>query len=232
MSRRFFEGGTVSDVPDTYGGLDFWFEGQPLFESEPGTITLELGLAIETDTAFSLTPVKMLSVGLAEEADTAFAMAAAHAVSLGLAQESDTAFELRPARIIVLGLAQETDLAFDITPVLIASFDPPIPLQRWLIRTALFDQLGHVAVDDARVTVKRGIGSNTVNPKVRLRVNRDNRGFGKWIERSLGLAGDRFNTINFGPLGEAHVFQFEISCDDDCDVEAQSLEVIARRIGH
>ena len=106
-----------------------------------------------------------------------------------------------------------------------------LPHQRWLLRSAHFDQVGECSVLDFRVTIKRGIGSNADEPTVKLRVNRDNRGFGKWIARGLGRAGNRYNTINFGPLGTAHVFQFEIACDDDCDIEFQGMEAIIQRIG-
>ena len=106
-----------------------------------------------------------------------------------------------------------------------------LPHQRWLLRSAHFDQIGECSVQDFRVTIKRGIGDNADEPVVKLRVNRDNRGFGKWIARGLGKAGNRYNTIYFGPLGTAHVFQFELACDDDCDVECQGMDAIIQRIG-
>lgn len=109
---------------------------------------------------------------------------------------------------------------------------PSIPLQRWLVRTAQFDQLGESQIEDFRISVKRGIGDNSEEPHVRFRFNRDNKGFGKWIRRGLGKTGDRFSTINIGPLGTAHVWQFEVTCDDDCDVELQAMEAIIKRIGH
>lgn len=110
--------------------------------------------------------------------------------------------------------------------------DIVIPVQRWLVRTAHFDQLGETAIEDFRLSIKRGIGDNSDEPHVRFRFNRDNKGFGKWIRKGLGRAGDRFSTVNIGPLGTAHVWQFEVSCDDDCDVELQGMEAIFKKIGH
>lgn len=111
------------------------------------------------------------------------------------------------------------------------SDDIVIPVQRWLVRTAQFDQLGPSAIEDFQISIKRGIGDNSDAPRIRFRVNRDNKGFGKWIVRSLGLAGDRYSTIRIGPLGTAHVWQFEVSCDDECDIELQGMEAIFKRIG-
>jgi len=109
---------------------------------------------------------------------------------------------------------------------------PTIPRQRYLVRTAQFDQLGESQIEDFRISVKRGIGDNSDDPHIRLRVNRDNKGFSRWIRKSLGLAGDRYSTVHIGPLGSAHVWQFEVSCDDDCDVELQGMDAIFKRIGH
>ena len=110
--------------------------------------------------------------------------------------------------------------------------DVVIPLQRWLVRTAHFDQLGETQIEDLQLWIKRGIGSNASEPQIRFRVNRDNKGFGRWIRKGLGRAGDRYTTVNIGPLGTAHVWQFEVTCDDDCDIELQGMEAIFKRIGH
>jgi len=107
-----------------------------------------------------------------------------------------------------------------------------LPIQRWLVRSAHFDQLGESSIEDFQIAVKRGIGSNASEPFIRFRVNRDNKGFGRWIRKGLGRAGDRYTTVNIGPLGTAHVWQFEVTCDDDCDIELQGMEAIFNRIGH
>jgi hypothetical protein len=216
---------------DGTGGLAFWGDGLPADLFILSVVSVELGLASEVDTAFSLTPIRTYALGLASETDTAFGITAAKSVALGLATETDTAFELRPVKVVTLGLAIETDFAFDVVPVK-ADIVTGIPLQRWLVRTAQFDQLGECSVEDFRISIKRGIGDNSDESHIRFRFNRDNKGFGKWIRRGLGKAGDRFSTINIGPLGTAHVWQFEVACDDDCDVELQGMEAIIKRIGH
>lgn len=109
---------------------------------------------------------------------------------------------------------------------------PAIPIQRYLVRTAMFDQAGECTIENFRISVKRGIGGNVDDPVIHFRAKRDNAKFTRVITRSLGLAGDKFSTVNIGPLGTAHVWQFECWCDDDCDVELQSMEAIIKRIGH
>ena len=211
------------------------------------SISAEIGLASETDTAFAITALKTGTIGLAEEADSAFAITAGrlealglatetdsafavtititHVLNLGLASETDTAFAIASSRGVILGLALEHDIALPMRALLIGR-------QRWLIRTAHLDVLGEMTIDSLRLTIKRGIGSYDREPHIRMRVNRDNKGFGRWISRGLGLAGDRVTTLNFGGLGTAVDWQFEFEASEQAEIELQECEAIVTRLGH
>jgi hypothetical protein len=107
-----------------------------------------------------------------------------------------------------------------------------IPNHRWMVRTGHIDALGETAIDDLRITIKRGIGTNTSEPVIMVRVNRNNMGFGRWIKRGLGKSGQRVTSLNFGGMGSAHTWQWEIVATDDCEVELQDMEVLATELGH
>jgi hypothetical protein len=104
-------------------------------------------------------------------------------------------------------------------------------LQRWLLRTAFIADYGESAIDDLRLRIKRGVGGNDAEPSIRLRVNRDNKGFGRWLSRGLGAAGDRMMHINFGAMGQAFSWQFELECTADCPIELSRIEVQVMPVG-
>lgn len=95
---------------------------------------------------------------------------------------------------------------------------------RMLLRTAPLSQLGEIRVDNVQFRVKRGVGSYTNEPIIRIRANRDNRGFGPWIHKSLGKSGQRDLFIKTGGFGCGGAFQFEIEVTDDCEVEISNLK--------
>lgn len=95
--------------------------------------------------------------------------------------------------------------------------------QRMTGRTAHL-AAGTVTIEDLRMTVKRGVGAADVVPKIRLRVQRDNQTWSRWVERSLGAAGDNQPTIYFGGFGSGNTFQIEWQITDNVDVEIRSLE--------
>jgi hypothetical protein len=135
------------------------------------------------------------------------------------------------------GVLQEFDDLEDQQDVGAQDEDPLVPalaaiqIQRWLVRTGHF-RLGELSVDDLRLKIKRGIGGNASAPTIWVRANRNNAGFGKWVKRSLGLAGDRMLTLRFGNFGTAHTWQFEIATPDDCEIELRKLEIMPTQIGH
>ena len=91
--------------------------------------------------------------------------------------------------------------------------------QRWLVRTAHLSEQGEVTIEDVRLRIKRGMGSNTAESKIALRANRDNKGFGRWVHRGLGKAGERDMMIYFGGFGVGSTWQFEVMCTDNVQVE-------------
>lgn len=92
--------------------------------------------------------------------------------------------------------------------------------QRMLVRTSHIDEWGRARVDNFRMRIKRGTQpSGGTRSVIGLRVNRDNRGFGRWKWRDLGLSGEREMVIDFGALGYGDTFQFEIQATDASPVE-------------
>lgn len=110
--------------------------------------------------------------------------------------------------------------------------DAVIVTQRWLVRTGHIRQWGEIAIDDLRLTIKRGVGDTEDEPKIWVRVNRDNKGFGKWAKRGLGKKGDRFMTICLGGFGSARDWQFEVATTDVCEIELRKMEILPTQLGH
>ena len=102
--------------------------------------------------------------------------------------------------------------------------------QRFLIRSGHIDKFGPSRFDDIRVRMRRGDGPvEGQNPRVGLRVNRDNLGFDQWQFEPLGLSGQREMTVRFGPQGYADTWQFELQVTDDVPVEFVKMEAFVER---
>lgn len=97
--------------------------------------------------------------------------------------------------------------------------------QRAYVKTAHFDTLGTMRVNKVRMTIKRGVGSNTFNPKMFFRSNPDNRGFNNMQFRELGKPGAGNMIIEFGAQGMADTWQFEWGCTDNCEFEMRRLQL-------
>lgn len=103
-------------------------------------------------------------------------------------------------------------------------------VQRAYLRTAHFDSLGTMRIDRVLLTLKRGVGSYTSNPKLMFRSNPDNRGFGLMQYRELGYKGSDNMVIEFGAQGIADTWQFEIAITDSCPFELRRLQVDATKV--
>lgn len=104
-------------------------------------------------------------------------------------------------------------------------------VQRMLGRTAHLSRLGHIRIDRMRMRIRRGVGSNTVEPELMMRANKDNKGFGRWLKTSLGKAGDREMYAFFPGMGAGYTWQFEWAITDDCPIDFVSLEAMVTRLG-
>lgn len=105
-------------------------------------------------------------------------------------------------------------------------------LQRFLVRTAHIADGNQVQVKNMRLRLVRGLGSNTVAPVIRVRCSRDAMPYGPWITRTLGLAGQRIQFIEFGGWGTGTTFQWEISSADDCAINLMGVDVKTDPVGH
>lgn len=103
-------------------------------------------------------------------------------------------------------------------------------VQRVYVRSAHFDTLGTMRIDGIRLTLKRGAGSYTQNPKIMFRANPDNKGFGLLQTRTLGYRGEPQMTIEFGAQGIATTWQFEFAMTDDFPFEVRRLQVLATQV--
>jgi hypothetical protein len=101
----------------------------------------------------------------------------------------------------------------------------------FLARTGHIDKWGPCRIDDVRIRLRRGMGPDGARePRVGLRVNRDNTGFDQWMFEPMGLQGDRTMTIHWGGQGEADTFQFEIMCTDNVPLELVKFECYVERL--
>lgn len=77
--------------------------------------TVQLGQALETDTAHALTLQKAIPLGLPTETDTAHAITLQKTVALGVATEIDTSQPLTLQKTVPLGQPSEADTALPLT---------------------------------------------------------------------------------------------------------------------
>lgn len=106
-------------------------------------------------------------------------------------------------------------------------------LQRWLVRTSHISEKTELQIKGFRLRVKRGFTpSRDTAPTIQVRCSRDARRFGPWIKRSLGLAGDKMQYVQFGSFGNGSSFQFEISSSSDCPIDLIGADVLPEPIGH
>lgn len=103
--------------------------------------------------------------------------------------------------------------------------------QRFYIQTAHLSELGEIRIDNARLRVKRGDGSNTAAGLIGVRALRDGDKWTRWRRKSLGKAGDREFYIEFGSMGCGHTWQFEIEVTDAYPVEISKMQAQVTKLG-
>ena len=102
--------------------------------------------------------------------------------------------------------------------------------QAFLIRSGHCNDWGPSRIDELRIRLKRGEGSNGgAEPRIGLRVNRDNEGFDQWQYEPLGTSGQREMVIRFGGQGYADTWQFELAVTDDVPVEFVRMQIFVER---
>lgn len=80
-------------------------------------------------------------------------------------------------------------------------------------------------IDDFRMRVKRGVGSNddTIAPQLSMRINKNNTGFGRLQRIDLGRPASREMIKRIGPMGIMDTVQFEIIMTDSAQFEVSGL---------
>jgi len=97
--------------------------------------------------------------------------------------------------------------------------------QRMLGRTGHLDEWGECRVDNVRIRLKRGEAkSDGEAAKFGLRCLRDNKHWTRWIWKSLGESGETTMSLEFGPIGFGHTFQFEWQVTDNVPIEIVSMQ--------
>lgn len=102
--------------------------------------------------------------------------------------------------------------------------------QRFIFRSGHLSAKGKsdIQVHRLRIRMRRGDSdvNNTLAPIISIRANKDNKGFGRWIRKSMGKAGQRNMVIEFAGLGKAKTWQFEISVTDAARAEITQVEIL------
>jgi len=113
------------------------------------------------------------------------------------------------------------------------AFDNAGAVQRVLGRTAHFDDWGESRVDNVRLRFKRGTVSPNAErePRIGLRVRRDNRDWTRWVYKSMGRTGAGEMVLEFGAFGCAHTWQFEWSTTAAVELEVVRMQADVTRIG-
>lgn len=113
-------------------------ETNTAFSTQPGH-TVVLGLATETNEALQLAGLKLVV-----ETDTAFPIVPMRTKAIGLVTETDTAFSVAKTKLFIVSTATETDSAFVITPFKTVIPTPPAGIH--LYELELSDLNGNVVI--------------------------------------------------------------------------------------
>jgi hypothetical protein len=101
------------------------------------------------------------------------------------------------------------------------SFDS-VDVQRSLWRSGLIRAKGNL--NKLVMHIERGFAERgDDSPVISLRVNKDNRGWGKWVRKPLGKTGQRHIILNYPSFGHAETWQFEIEMTDKGKMEISKL---------
>lgn len=96
-------------------------------------------------------------------------------------------------------------------------------IMRW--RTGHLRASGrNFSITKLQMTVQRGVGSSTESPIISLKVNKDNRGFGRSVRKTLGKSGQSHALLDFGNLGTARGFQIEVEVADNASVNVADVQ--------
>lgn len=103
-------------------------------------------------------------------------------------------------------------------------------VQRVYCRTAHFDTLGTIQIDRVFLTLKRGVGSYTQNPKIMFRSRADGRPWGITQMRTLGYRGESEFLVEIGAQGIGTQWQFEIIMTDGFPFELRRFQVEVNKV--
>lgn len=103
---------------------------------------------------------------------------------------------------------------------------------RVVARTGHVDKWGPSRIDDFKLRFRRGVQQQgtAAEARIGLRVNRNNRGFGRTIYRPFGRLGDRGMVMSFGNLGIAETWQFEYVVTDGVPLEFVGAQAYVERL--
>lgn len=100
--------------------------------------------------------------------------------------------------------------------------------QKFLWRSGHYSRKGgyDIRVNGVYLRLKRGysdVGQSA--PTISMRANKDNRGFGRWVRRTLGVTGQREMRLQFPAMGIAASWQFEIEMMDNGPIEIVDFDM-------
>lgn len=81
---------------------------------------------------------------------------------------------------------------------------------------------GSALVGELKLRLERGNSGNDNGGRsylISIRVNKDNKGFGRWVRKPFGFKGQRNMELRFPAVGTCRTVQFEIEVTDPVDVQ-------------
>lgn len=193
---------------DPWGPFRMRDEAAITYSLPSGAITVPVGLASETDTAFAVARAKAQSVRLATETATAFPVSVVKTRAVGLTSEADSALAVTRAKTRAAGLTSEADTAFPVTaltgvPVGLASeTDSALAVARAKTRAVGLASEADTAFPVAALTgVQVGLATETATafPVQRIKL----RGVGLAIETDSAFGITRVKAVPVGQTAEA-----------------------------
>lgn len=112
-------------------------------------------------------------------------------------------------------------------------FNGDVP-QKMLWRSGHISRPGNqeFRIDKLSMRLNRGEAAmNSTVPKVCIRANKNNMGFGRWVRASMAAPGKQFMTLNFPAMGDCGSVQFEIQVTDNGPIEIAKFDMDVTNLG-
>lgn len=106
--------------------------------------------------------------------------------------------------------------------------------QKMLWRSGHISRPGNQSFRINKLSMRLNRGETMMNgsvPKISIRANKDNMGFGRWSHATMAVPGKQSMTLNFPAMGNCDSVQFEIRVTDDGPIDIARFDMDVTNLG-